>query len=84
MWHEGLPASPASGAHDLLIAATAQANDRMIATADRESLAGVPGGANVGYRCRTPGAHADKTGSFGCSAKDPAVRCRRTSGTFMG
>ena len=38
------------GAHDLLIAATARATDRMVVTADQEAFAHLPGVATVGHR----------------------------------
>ena len=38
------------GAHDLLIAATARANDRTIVTADQGAFADLPGVSTVGHR----------------------------------
>jgi tRNA(fMet)-specific endonuclease VapC len=38
------------GAHDLLIAATARATQRTVATADREAFAGLPGVATMSHR----------------------------------
>lgn len=38
------------GAHDLLIAATARATDRMVVTADQEAFANLPGVATAGHR----------------------------------
>jgi len=38
------------GAHDLLIAATAKASDRMVLTADENVFAGLPGVATISHR----------------------------------
>lgn len=38
------------GAHDLLIAATARAGDRMVVTADESAFAGLPGVTTISHR----------------------------------
>ena len=38
------------GAHDLLIAATARASDRMVVTADEHAFADLPGVTTIGHR----------------------------------